>query len=841
MSGTASPQGGLTRRSFLKTTAATAGVAAVAGGVVAPMTALAEGTAPVTSASGEEQVFRGVCRPNCFGFCHLNVHVHDGKVMKTTRAPYNESCYDRICQRGLSHVQRIYDPKRLQYPMRRAEGTERGAGQWERVTWDEALTEIADKIKEIQGKYGESAVAFLTASGNQAAGITSAYSRIIALLNASNIGPCLDMGSYYGMYAVAGNYVSPLMGMMMWNGNEPTDAKNAKSIVVWGANITDAQIQNWHLIKEAKAAGVKLVVIDPIFTQIASQADKWIPIRPATDTLLKLALMRLVIEREAHDVSYLQQHTVAPYLVRSDTGKFLRRSDTGVAPTPTGQTDATTGQEIMLDPVMVLSGGAIVPETDASAPEIEGTADFEGVECRTAFDLLKDNIMEYTVEQVSELTEIPVAEIEELADIVIDGPVYHYEGYGPQAYNNGGQTTVAGLTLCTLLGNLGKPGASYGAFWGIGLITNIAAAQYTAPKGPSTGFNIASVDLKNVVEQKKFQGKDADIKMLWMYSANPLNTHTDTHAWTDVIIPAMDYVVTADSALTDTAMYSDMVLPVAQWFELEEVANAGQCSSYNYNEKAIEPLYESKPDPEIVAELAEKLGLGEFFTQSTSEVLDSLFSGPIATAVGASMDNLRDKKQVRFIPGDAEKKPYIAYENGAFATPTGRFEFYRETPAPRTPTTKTPTPEQVAAERLPHFEPPLEAWPENPLYDKYPLVLMSERPRYRVHSQWFSTPLLREIDPEPIVKINPADAKARGIEDQSYVEAYNDRGTAVAKAIYSEAIRPGTLVYPKGWQLSQHKGGGWSNLSSTEFDVWIVNNNFMDVLCEIRPWDGKDN
>ena len=118
---------------------------------------------------------------------------------------------------------------------------------------------------------------------------------------------------------------------------------------------------------------------------------------------------------------------------------------------------------------------------------------------------------------------------------------------------------------------------------------------------------------------------------------------------------------------------------------------------------------------------------------------------------------------------------------------------------------------------------------------------MSERPRYRVHSQWFSTPLLREIDPEPIVKINPADAKARGIEDQSYVEAYNDRGTAVAKAIYSEAIRPGTLVYHNGWQLSQHKGGGWSNLSSTEFDVWIVNNNFMDVLCEIRPWDGKDN
>lgn len=85
--------------------------------------------------------------------------------------------------------------------------------------------------------------------------------------------------------------------------------------------------------------------------------------------------------------------------------------------------------------------------------------------------------------------------------------------------------------------------------------------------------------------------------MLWVYSANPVNTHTDTHAWTDTIIPAMDYVVVADSVMTDTAKYADMVLPIAQWFELEEVSNAGQTSSLNYNEKAIDPLYESKPDP----------------------------------------------------------------------------------------------------------------------------------------------------------------------------------------------------------------------------------------------------
>lgn len=834
MSGMNSPQGGLTRRSFLKTTGAVVGVAAVAGGAAPALQALAAEYETGQKEGDGEKIFRGVCRPNCFGFCHLNVHVCDGVVVKTSRAPYNEACYDRICQRGLSHVHRIYDPARLQYPMRRVEGTERGAGEWERLSWDEALTEIAENVKSIQGTYGESAVAFLTASGNQACGITSAYGRLLSLLNASSIGPCLDMGNFYGMQAVAGLYISPLMGLQMWEGNEPTDAKNAKSIVVWGANITDAQVQNWHLIKEAMQGGTKLVVIDPVFTQVASKADKWVSIRPGSDTLLKYALMNIVLEKKAQDVEYLQQYTVAPFLVRSDTGMFVRRSDTGVAPVATGVKNPTTGQEIMDDPYLVLSGGSLVPATEAPAADLEGTYSLDGVPCRTAYELLKEEILSHSPEKVSELTEVSVEDIYELADICMDTPVFHYEGYGPQAYNNGAHTTMAGLTLCALLGNLGKPGASYGGFWGVHMGVNSA---YTTPKGPSKGFTIPSVDFKNVVEKGQFVNKKADIKMLWIYSANPLNTHTDTHAWTDVIIPAMEYVVVADSNLTDSARYADMVLPVAQWFELEEVANAGQCSSLHYNEKAIDPLYESKPDTQIVTELAQKLGLGEFFTLSNEEILAEMYNTDLGATIGVSMDNLKEQKQIRFIPGDAEKDPHIAYKDGKFGTPSGRFEFYREAPKPRAVTTKELTPKEIDRERMACWFPPLEAWPENELYEKYPLVLMSERPRFRVHSQWYSTPLLRELDPEPYVKINPEDAEARGISDGDYVECFNDRGSAVAKVVFSNAIRVGSLVYPKGWQMTQHKAGGWSELSSTEFDAFAVNNNFMDVLCEVRVWN----
>lgn len=827
---------GITRRSFLKTTGAITGAAAIAGVGAPSLTALAQDYSAGQPSNQGEQIFRGVCRPNCFGYCHLNVHVRNGNVVKTSRGEYNEKCYTRICHRGLSHVQRIYDPARLQYPMRRVEGTARGEGQWERISWDEAFEEIADNIKKTQQQYGEGAFAFLSMSGNTGATVGNTYSRFRNILNASDISMSVDAANMHALMAMAGTYVSPMGGLMMWEGNELTDVKNAKAFVAWGANVTDAQVQSWHLIKEAKETGTKLVVIDPSFTQLAAKADKWISIRPGTDTLLKYAIMNIVLEKGAQDDAFLRDHTVAPFLVRSDTGKFLRRSDTGVAPVPTGKMNPLTGQEIIADPYMVLSGGELKPLDEAgSNVDLSGSYAYEGVPCRTAYDILVEEIHTHTPESVSKLTDVSVEDIYDLANICMDTPVFHYEGYGPQAYGNGAHTSMAGLTLCGLQGNLGKPGASYGLFWGMHTGVN---STWTAPTGPSTGAEINSVDFANVIARGELAGKKMPIKMLWIYSGNPLNTCPETNTWINDIFGSMDYIVVADSVMTDTARYADIVLPVCQWFEVEEIAYAGQTVSIHHSEQAIEPLYESKPDALIIKGVAEKLGFGDMFPDSQKEILQALYSGPLAETLGITYDDIVEKKQIRFLGGDAETAPHIAYEGGVFTTPSGRLEFYVENPTISSVTTKTPTAEEIERDHMAHWFPPFEAWPENELAKKYPLVCMSERPRYRVHSQWFSVPLLRELDPEPIVKINPADARERGIENNDYVECFNDRGHAVAKAMYSEGVRPGTLVYPKGWQRYQHKAGGWSELSSTEFDVFTVNGNFMDVLCEVRKWDG---
>ncbi|MEG1518148.1 MAG: twin-arginine translocation signal domain-containing protein, partial [Raoultibacter sp.] len=121
---------GLTRRSFLKTTGAVAGVAAVA---TFGLQGLAEAEEYVAgqNESSEEKIFHGICRGNCSGTCKLNMHVRDGRIVKTSKRPFKsvpDGSLDRICSKGLSHPYNIYSPDRLKYPLRRV--GERGAGQW---------------------------------------------------------------------------------------------------------------------------------------------------------------------------------------------------------------------------------------------------------------------------------------------------------------------------------------------------------------------------------------------------------------------------------------------------------------------------------------------------------------------------------------------------------------------------------------------------------------------------------------------------------------------------------------------------------------------------------------
>lgn len=170
-------------------------------------------------------------------------------------------------------------------------------------------------------------------------------------------------------------------------------------------------------------------------------------------------------------------------------------------------------------------------------------------------------------------------------------------------------------------------------------------------------------------------------------------------------------------------------------------------------------------------------------------------------------------------------------EGGVFPTPTGRAQFYQENPVPQMDFGQQI---DVEKERLPHWEPPYEAWSENPLAKKYPLIYTSERPKWKVHTQWGRVPWILELNPEPIANIHPKDAEARKIKTGDMVKIYNDRGHVVLKAVINNGIRPGMVVLPKGWELDQFKDGHYQDLTSRVSNDACINNCYFDTLVEVE-------
>lgn len=804
---------GISRRGFLKTGAVLAGGTWL--GTTLGCTP-SEGESTDNTDEVEEKVFNGCCRPNCFNLCKINVHVREGKIVKTAPSPYEGGeQYNRICLRGLSHVTRVYDPERIQYPLKRV--GERGAGEWERISWDEAIDEIAGKFKQFQTEYGSSAVAYYTLSGNHGQLTSVGGSRFFNEIQATSLSCNGDMGNTVGLNRVLG------FGGL-WCGNETSDMMNAKNVFVWANNISDAQIHDWHFVMDAVEAGANLIVVDPTFTHTASKASKFVPLRPASDVALIMGMMNVIVEEDLIDRDFMSAYTCAPFLVNPETKQFSHLSALG-------------GEVGESDPYLVWDEEvqALVAVEDAVKPSLEGEFDVNGVKCRTAYSLLRDEIAKYPVDHASEICDVPADTIVELARLACDGPVTHRIGWGANAYGNGVHQAHALATLGAITGQMCKPGANVGIVnWMTYSGWNSALAAASVPN-PSPV--IYFTEFPEVMRTGKWKGEDIAIKALYVYAANPVNTCTDMNA----IIEAfgkIDFVVTADMFLSDTALYSDIVLPCADWFEYEDVVCRGTSYHMTFSDKAIDPLYESKPDFEIFRLLADKMGVG-YFEQDNDAFLSDYVDTEASAAVGITFEELKEKGAIRPFA-----EPFLRWNDHKFLTSSGRMEFYVENPAPMFDLGREL---DLDRERLPHFFQPIEAWSEtvggfemSPRAEKYPFVLNSERPRYRVHSQWSSNKYLRELDPEPTVKINPVDAQAKGIADGDYVECFNDRGHAVAKAVCNDAVRPGVLVYPKSWQAYQHKAGAWSELTTCEVDDFGANMNWMDVLCDVRVWEGAE-
>ena len=804
-----------TRRSFIKGAAALGAAGALAG--CTPQTS---NLAKTGDAAPETTIYSGACRSQCIQGCYLDVHVRDGQIVRTTAGSIpDEPFYEHICPKGLSHPARVYSSQRLQYPMRRI--GERGEGKFERISWDEAIKEITDKWKGYTEEFGPESIAFFLGSGNTAVlgGGTadgSVMQHLQTVMGACSVMPDRDIAFQSAMVKMFGPgaaFTSPAE----WN--------KAKNVVIWGCNPTVSCKRMMHLYLDAKDAGAKLTTIDIQYNTNVAKSDWFVPVHPATDGALVFGALSEILAQGWQDTEFLRAHTEAPFLVKDDN-KFLRMSDLGVAPT-TG-TNAY-GKEVVIDPEVVWDEVTQSPRShqEAEKPALENIPEeIEGFKVRPVWGMMVEAISEWTPERASEICGTSVEDIKALARLYgQEGPVCTGMNQGLNHYFNAIYTYDLIFALMLITGNMGRTGGgSFGVSNSAGCI-NQPSTKGEKPQGP--GRNINWTALYGIIHDQELLGKPFPLKSLYCSCTNIVSNQTEQNE-TIKSLKEIEFLVVEEMTMSDTSLYADILLPACHWFECEDL----RVRSYNmpylvYNDKAIDPLYESKPDFDIYKMIGTAMGYGDFFDFTEKDYLSLWLDSPAAKKEGVTYDSLRETKIAR--NNQLKSNPF---EGGRFFHQSGRAKFWTETVVPEYNLGQTV--DESKEHLLLYWEPAREANLAAPLREQYPFSVLGEHMRTRNHTQWFDVDYMKEYEKQPVARFNPDDAAELGIAEGDTVRLYNDRGSVTLLATINAGQQPKTINCPRSFLTREHIDGDFATISFNDYNQVTRNQCYFDQAVAVE-------
>jgi molybdopterin guanine dinucleotide-containing S/N-oxide reductase-like protein len=252
-----------------------------------------------------KKVVHAACPHDCPDACGVLITVEDGKATRIQGDPAHPVTRGFLCAKVAKYLDRVYSPDRVLYPMRRVVPKGQGngnAGDFTRISWDEALNEITSRLQKISQEFGPEAILPYSYGGTLGhlnnAGMAH---RFFYRLGASQLNRtiCATAG---------GDAMVTVLGRKL--GTEPEQFRESKYIIAWGANIHGANIHLWPFIEEARRNGAKLVVIDPYKTRTAACADWYLPINPGTDVALALGMMHVIINERLYDADYVAKYTL---------------------------------------------------------------------------------------------------------------------------------------------------------------------------------------------------------------------------------------------------------------------------------------------------------------------------------------------------------------------------------------------------------------------------------------------------------------------------------------------------------------------------------------------------
>ena len=816
---------------------------------------------PVASSLGSETAETrtpAFCAIDCPGRCPLELHLRDGEL---ARVSANKAA--PACHRGLSMRAWANSPDRLMWPLRRV--GPRGSAQFERVTWDEALDEIASHLARIRREHGNEAI-YLAYTTGQSCTTADPFERLM-----NCFGGFLDHYNNYSnpqINAMVRNMYGP--GALYPGGSELDAAADARLVLAFGASPAETGTgrATWHgawdrVVEQVGERGGRIVMVDPrrngsipkrkrpasndenegqalavcatppaddnerkgrpsasacsnAFPSNATseqQIVSWLPINPGTDGALAAALL--------HELAFT--HNVLDW-------DFLRERCIGF----TDETLPERWRGMGLSVMDYLHG--------------------------TGYDH-----MAKTPAWAAAITGIPADDIRELASrLATARPAFIMQGWGPQRRSNGEMTSGMIMMLAAALGQVGLPGTNNGMniAWGGGFLMRVSAGENHIPfripayrfldaieNGEALGAREGVRGLPEAScgdaresgfateagsEQAFHNGRATDsvqhqdgaahlpcsIKAIICHGGNCLtNQHGDVNRAHRVLSDPTkcEFILNVDVEFTDSARYADIVLPDLFRMEQESAMDAdawGRRIAVSTGEMGAR--FERRGAWNTCVELAKRWGIADAFTEGRTEGewIRRLYEGDRERSTGLPTFDRLLKNGLAWRADCAE--PFVALADWRsdpdahpLDTPSGKIELFSEQLAAVAEALRG-TPDEGAITPVPTYVPewgPAEFAVEQaePACDR-PLRVFGFHSVARIHSSWGNVPAVSRRVPQ-VISINPADAGARGIATGDLVEASNRFGTLRLPAHVTDDVIAGTIVMPQGaWWQAESRG-----------------------------------
>ncbi len=484
----------------------------------------------------------------CHGVCQVLVHLEGDRVVKVTGDPDSPTSRGYLCPKGAASPQLLYHPERITHPLRRT--GKRGENKWQRVSWDEALDEMAERLSVIKKESGSEYFAMMQGTGRPYTGFTTRFANAFGTPNFVGGSHICYLPRVVASFFTLGQL--PICDVYGFGGELPA------CVMVWGCDVTYAGASDGMcggMVQRAIKIAHKVIVVDPRRIGPAENADHWLQVRPGTDGALALAMINLIITEDLIDRDFVDNHTTGFDALVEHVGRFTPEWAEGITRVSADDIRSAARSYATTKPACIQWGMGL----DASS------CNFQTARSLLILRALTGNI---------------------------DRPGGDALWVPPQRVRQK-SPFLSSFMINDILGGRFLPPVK-------------AGRKIDEGKYPVNPIVHPPSFWRSVITGEPYR-----IRAFWIVGSNPLLTMTHSLE-VEKALKMMEFVVASDFFLTPTTQLADLVLPAATWLEQEDVVNLHKIWCVLARKKLAQ-IGETRDDREVIIQLAKRLGLSEAF------------------------------------------------------------------------------------------------------------------------------------------------------------------------------------------------------------------------------------